>query len=116
MFLAILYERSVVLMEGLINALNSIDSLLWGVPMIVVLLGHIFSLLSELDSSKKIFTGIKLSVTKDPDGEGDVSQFGALSTALAATIGTGNIIGVATAVTLGDLVLCFGCGLQVCLV
>ncbi|WP_368488907.1 alanine/glycine:cation symporter family protein [Clostridium sp. BJN0013] len=89
-------------MEGLINALNSIDSVLWGVPMIVVLFGtHIFFTFRTGFIQKKVFTGIKLSVTKDPDGEGDVSQFGALSTALAATIGTGNIIGVATAVTLG---------------
>jgi AGCS family alanine or glycine:cation symporter len=44
---------------------------------------------------------IKLSLTKDKDGEGDVSHFGALTTALAATIGTGNIVGVATALALG---------------
>src|SRR5574344_998785 len=48
-----------------------------------------------------IFKAIKLSVTKDKDSDGDVSQFGALATSLAATIGTGNIIGVATAVSLG---------------
>ena len=44
---------------------------------------------------------IRLSVAKDPDGEGEVSQFGALTTALASTIGTGNIIGVGTAIALG---------------
>jgi AGCS family alanine or glycine:cation symporter len=49
----------------------------------------------------KIFTAIKLSIKKDPDATGDVSQFGSLATALAATIGTGNIIGVATAIALG---------------
>ena len=48
-----------------------------------------------------ITKGIKLSVTKDIDGEGEVSQFGALATALAATIGTGNIVGVGTAIALG---------------
>lgn len=50
---------------------------------------------------KDIFKAIKLSVTKDPDVEGDVSQFGALTTALSSTIGTGNIIGVGTAIALG---------------
>ena len=50
---------------------------------------------------KTISKGIKLSVAKDPDAEGEVSQFGALTTALAATIGTGNIIGVGTAIALG---------------
>ena len=49
----------------------------------------------------KLLTGIKLSVKRDNQAEGDVSQFGALATALAATIGTGNIVGVATAVALG---------------
>jgi AGCS family alanine or glycine:cation symporter len=50
---------------------------------------------------RKIGLGIKLSVTKDADGSGDVSQFGALTTALASTIGTGNIIGVGTAISMG---------------
>ena len=50
---------------------------------------------------KSVTKGIKLSVTKDPEAEGEVSQFGALTTALAATIGTGNIIGVGTAIALG---------------
>ena len=48
-----------------------------------------------------MLTGIRLSVKKDKEAKGDVSQFGALATALAATIGTGNIVGVATAVALG---------------
>ena len=50
---------------------------------------------------KDIFKAIKLSVTRDPDAQGDVSQFGALTTALSSTIGTGNIIGVGTAIALG---------------
>ena len=50
---------------------------------------------------KTITKGIKLSVSKEPDADGEVSQFGALATALASTIGTGNIIGVGTAVALG---------------
>ena len=50
---------------------------------------------------KDIFKAIKLSATRDPDAQGDVSQFGALTTALSSTIGTGNIIGVGTAIALG---------------
>lgn len=89
-------------MEGLINVLNSIDSIMWGLPMIVILFGtHIFFTFKTGIIQRKIFTGIKLSVTKNPDSNGDVSQFAALTTALAATIGTGNIIGVSTAITLG---------------
>ena len=75
---------------------------LWGWPMIVLLLGtHVFLTFRLRIPQRKLFTGIRLSVKKDPGAEGDVSQFGALATALAATIGTGNIVGVATAVALG---------------
>ncbi|MBO6188266.1 MAG: alanine:cation symporter family protein [Prevotella sp.] len=70
--------------------------------MIVLLLGtHVFLTFRLRVPQRKLLTGIRLSVTKDADGKGDVSQFGALATALAATIGTGNIVGVATAVALG---------------
>lgn len=70
--------------------------------MIVLLLGtHIYLTIILKFPQRKIFTAIKLSVTKDREAEGDVSQFGALATSLAATIGTGNIVGVATAVALG---------------
>jgi alanine or glycine:cation symporter, AGCS family len=70
--------------------------------MIILLLGtHIFLTIKLRFPQLYIFKAIKLSVTKDKDSDGDVSQFGALATSLAATIGTGNIIGVATAVSLG---------------
>ena len=70
--------------------------------MIVLLLGtHIFLTIRLKFPQRKILTAIKLSVTKDRNSAGDVSQFAALATSLAATIGTGNIIGVATAVSLG---------------
>ena len=70
--------------------------------MIILLIGtHIYLTIRLKFPQRKIFTAIKLSVTKDKDGDGDVSQFGALATALAATIGTGNIIGVGTAIALG---------------
>ena len=78
------------------------NGIVWGWPMIVLLLGtHIFMTLRTGIIQRYVFRGIRLSVKKDPDAEGDVSQFGALATALASTIGTGNIIGVGTAVVLG---------------
>ncbi len=81
---------------------STVSSFLWGWPMIILLLGtHLFLTVRLRFPQRKIFTAIKLSVKKDKDATGDVSQFGALATALAATIGTGNIIGVATAIALG---------------
>ena len=88
---------------GAINDFFSLlSSLLWGWPMIVLLLGtHVFLTIRLRIPQRKLLTGIRLSIKKDAHAEGDVSQFGALATALAATIGTGNIVGVATAVALG---------------
>jgi len=88
---------------GAINDFFSLlSSLLWGWPMIALLLGtHVFLTIRLRIPQRKLLTGIRLSIKKDTHAEGDVSQFGALATALAATIGTGNIVGVATAVALG---------------
>ena len=70
--------------------------------MIVFLLGtHIYLTIRLKFPQRKIFKAVRLSIKKDEESDGDVSQFGALATSLAATIGTGNIIGVATAVSLG---------------
>ena len=78
--------------------------------MIVLLLGtHIFMTFRTGFIQRKTFTGIKLSVTRDPNAPGDVSQFQALTTALASTIGTGNIIGVGTAIFLGGPGAVFWC-------
>ena len=77
-------------------------SQLWGWPMIVLLFGtHLYLTVRLRFPQRRIFHAIRLSVTRDTNAEGDVSQFGALATSLAATIGTGNIVGVATAVALG---------------
>ena len=80
-----------------------IDGYLWGLPMLMLLFGtHLFLTYRLKFIQKHVVKAIKLSVSKDDAaGEGDVSQFGALTTALAATIGTGNIVGVATAIGLG---------------
>ena len=87
----------------LINTLiETFNNYLWGAPMILLLLGtHIYLTIRTGFIQRKTFTGIRLSVTRDPDSQGDISQFAALTTALASTIGTGNIIGVGTAIVLG---------------
>ncbi len=89
-------------MESFSKIVADITAALWGWPTIILLLGtHIFLTVRLRFPQLQIFKAIKLSVTKDKDSTGDVSQFGALATSLAATIGTGNIIGVATAIALG---------------
>ena len=89
-------------MDFLNEFFSELSGLLWGWPMIILLLGtHLFLTIRLRFPQRKMWTAIKLSVRKDKGAEGDVSQFAALATALAATIGTGNIIGVATAISLG---------------
>lgn len=99
-------------MTGLNDLLSLINSYLWGVPMIVMLLGtHIYLTIRLRFPQRYIFKAIRLSVTRDKGSTGDVSQFSALATSLAGTIGTGNIIGVATAVTMGGPGAVFWCWL-----
>lgn len=99
-------------MEQVVNIINFIDGAIWGWPMIILLLGtHLFMTVRTGFIQKKIGTAIRLSVQKDTDAEGEVSQFGALTTALASTIGTGNIIGVGTAIALGGPGAVFWCWL-----
>lgn len=89
-------------MQTIASISQSIYQFLWGWPMLVLLLGtHIFLTVRTRFIQKYIFKAIRFSVSRDSEGTGDVTQFGALTTALAATIGTGNIVGVATAITLG---------------
>ncbi len=89
-------------MNQINDFLTDISGFLWGWPMIILLLGtHLYLTIILRFPQRKIFTAIRLSIKKDPNAKGDVSQFGSLATALAATIGTGNIIGVATAIALG---------------
>jgi AGCS family alanine or glycine:cation symporter len=82
--------------------LNQIDAVVWGPAMICLLLGtHIFLTIRTGFIQRKLPLAIKMSIQNDDDAEGDVSQFGALVTALAGTIGTGSIVGVATAILAG---------------
>ena len=90
-------------MEKFSQLVTWVDGKVWGWGMILLLLGtHLFmTVRTGFIQRKTITKGIKLSVSKEPDADGEVSQFGALATALASTIGTGNIIGVGTAGALG---------------
>lgn len=90
-------------MESFAKLISTIDGWVWGWPLLILLFGtHLFLTFRLKFIQRHIGKAIKLSVTKDDFGaEGDVSQFSALATALAATIGTGNIVGVATAIAIG---------------
>ena len=100
------------MLETINEAIKAANSVLWGWPMIILLLGtHIYMTIRLHFPQRHIPKAIRLSFKKDSDSSGDVSQFGALATSLAATIGTGNIVGVATAVALGGPGAVFWCWL-----
>ena len=97
-------------MESVSNFIAEAASQLWGWPMILLLLGtHLYLTVRLRFPQRHIFRAIRLSFARDNNAEGDVSQFGALATSLAATIGTGNIVGVATAVAMGGPGAVFWC-------
>lgn len=83
--------------------LGTIDNLVWGVPLIVVILatGIFLTARMGLLQIRKLPMALKYMFLNEEEGHGEVSSFGALCTALSATIGTGNIVGVATAVVAG---------------
>lgn len=89
--------------EKIFEIVQLVDDFVWGWWMIILLLGtHLFmTVRTGFIQRKSITKGIPLSVSREDDADGEVSQFGALTTALASTIGTGNIIGVGTAIALG---------------
>lgn len=76
------------MLDSISAVITKIDGLVWGWWLIILLLGtHIYMTVRlGFIQRKTISKGIKLSVSKDPDAEGEVSQFGALTTALAATM------------------------------
>jgi len=98
--------------------LDKIDGIVWGVPLIVLIMGTGIYLTIRLGvlQFRKLGKALKYMVKNEEDGIGEVTSFGALCTAMAATIGTGNIVGVATAVVAGGpgalfwmvLAACFG--------
>lgn len=89
-------------MEAFNHFVSTINGFVWGPVMLCLLVGtHVFLTIRTGFVQRKVFRAIKLSVTPDKEASGEVSGFGALATAMAATIGTGNIVGVATAVGIG---------------
>ena len=100
------------------DVLGKIDNFVWGVPLIVLIMGTGIFLTCRLGvlQFRKLGKALKYMVKNEADGIGEVTSSGALCTALAATIGTGNIVGVATAIMLGGpgavfwmvLAACFG--------
>lgn len=89
--------------EVINNVLGVIDDFVWGVPLIVLILagGLLLTVRLGLLQVRKLPLALKFMVKNEEDGEGEVTSFGALCTALSATIGTGNIVGVATAIAAG---------------
>ena len=100
------------------QVLEAIDGVVWGLPLIILIMGTGILLTIRLGvlQFRKLGKALKYMVKNEEDGIGEVTSFGALCTALAATIGTGNIVGVATAVMLGGpgavfwmvIAACFG--------
>lgn len=99
-------------MNSLAAFIETINQYLWGMPMIALLFGtHLFMTWKTGFIQRKTPLAIRLSLTRDPDSSGDISPFAALSTSLASTLGTGNIIGVGTAIALGGPGAVFWCWL-----
>ena len=104
-------EGGISMYDKIYEIIQSADDFVWGWGMIALLLGtHLFlTVRTGFIQRKTITKGIRLSVAKEEGADGEVSQFGALATALASTIGTGNIIGVGTAIALGGPGAVFWC-------
>lgn len=89
-------------MQQFTDIISAIADFLWGWPLLIMLLGtHLFLTFRLAFIQRHIHKGIKMSVKPEEKNTGDISPFSALATSLAATIGTGNIVGVATAVSMG---------------
>lgn len=91
------------MLEVLNNFLTKVDDFVWGIPLIVLILATGLFLTIRLKGLQvtKFPLAMKNLFANNNQGEGEVSSFGALCTALSATIGTGNIVGVATAIVAG---------------
>ncbi len=105
------------MLEKFTEVLVRIDDVVWGIPLIVLIMGTGIFLTVRLGVLQFRYLGmaLKCMVKNEENGVGEVSSFGALCTALAATIGTGNIVGVATAVVAGGPGALFWMVLAACL-
>ena len=90
-------------METLNNVLGVINDWVWGIPLIVLILavGVLMTVRTGLIQIIHLPKALRYMLHNEENGEGDITSFGALCTALSATIGTGNIVGVATAIAAG---------------
>lgn len=89
-------------MQSIETVLGRVSDIVWGPPLLILLFGtHLFLTFRLRFIQRYLPTAIRISFRREREGPGDISQFGALMTALAATIGTGNIVGVSTAVAAG---------------
>lgn len=90
-------------MENLLQVLGAIDNIVWGPVLLVLLVGTgvLLTIRLNLIQVLKLPKALQLIFKAENKGEGDINSFGALCTALAATVGTGNIVGVATAIGAG---------------
>ena len=97
-------------MNHLQATLQTINQFVWGPPLLILLVGTgiYFTFRLGLLQFRHLPTALKMVFSKDKSGTGDVSSFAALCTALSATIGTGNIVGVATAIKIGGPGALFG--------
>jgi len=90
------------IMGAVEKKLSKISDFAWGPPMLILLMGtHIFLTIRLRFIQRFVGKAIRLSLARTREGSGEISHFGALTTALAATVGTGNIVGVATAIAAG---------------
>ena len=97
-------------LETFSAALKAADAFLWGPPLLILLLGtHLFYTIRLCFIQKHLGTAFKLVMQKDDQIDGNVAPFAALAVALASTIGTGNVVGVATAIVLGGPGAVFWC-------
>lgn len=103
-------------MEFIANINSAINSVVWGPPMLLLLVGAgiLLTIRSRGVQFRKFVYAMKNTVgkvfKKSEAGEGEITPFQAMSTALAGTVGTGNIAGITAAVTLGGRAPCSGCG------
>lgn len=97
-------------MNSIFNFISKLNNIIWGIPLSSLVMGtHLFFTFRLRFIQKKIFKGICLSIKPSKSNEGETSSFGSLTTTLAATLGTGNIVGVSTAVSLGGPGAVFWC-------
>ena len=90
------------LFANIAAGLKAADSFLWGPPLLILLLGtHLFYTVRLRFIQSHLGTAFKLVAKQDGQLSGNVAPFAALAVALASTIGTGNVVGVATAIALG---------------